>query len=375
MHWEIVILVAVALLVSAALSPIVIAAGIPDAPDPVRKMHKQVTPTSGGLAIAAGFALGLAVLFVGPWLHWRDELAPDMIGRVAMAAAFSFFMLAMGLADDIRPLDAKIKFGLIGAAALAAALLMAHAEVLPIIGDISWNLGFTVGVIGSALWLFTMINATNFIDGANGLCMGQAAIGLLGLAAISQGAGAPDAAMLALAGAGGAVGFLIWNFPAGKIFAGDAGALFMGTVIGCAGLIAIQDGGVSPFVLPILFFPALGDVLLTLAWRLKRGRSLLHSHRDHLFQIGLRSKLGHARVALIYWALTAVCAVIAVAVDSLQRGGVGALETASGAPGQSMLGYLASGAPFIAWAVLSIVSVVIAIRVRAYARAHKLDAP
>jgi UDP-N-acetylmuramyl pentapeptide phosphotransferase/UDP-N-acetylglucosamine-1-phosphate transferase len=338
------------------------AAGIADAPDS-RKMHLRVTPTGGGLAIAAGFALALTAAFLAPGMHWRDDLGFEMIGRMSLAAALSFFCLTLGIADDIRPLDAKVKFGLIGGVSLIGAVMMAHAQVLPIFGDIVIDLGFVGGVLGSALWMFTIINATNFIDGANGLCMGQMSIGLLGLAAVSQDAGAPDAAMLALAGAGAAAGFLFWNFPGGKIFAGDAGALFIGAVTGCAGLLAIADGGVSPFLLPILFFPALADVLLTLAWRLKRGRSLLVAHRDHLFQIGLRSKLGHARVSLIYWLLTAVCGIIAILVETAQRTGTGPLAD------------LLSGTPFFAWIGLAALSVAISVKVRAYARANRLDEP
>jgi UDP-N-acetylmuramyl pentapeptide phosphotransferase/UDP-N-acetylglucosamine-1-phosphate transferase len=364
MRWDALILLFVAIAASSATAPLVIRAGVEDAPDRQRKAHHTVTATSGGLAIAAGFALALTVACLMPGLRWKDELTLDMVTGLGLSALLAFAALVLGLIDDLRPLDARVKFGAIGAMALLFSLFVARADMLPLFGGVNVQLGFVLGVLGSALWLFTIVNATNFMDGANGMAMGQMAIGLIGLAIISQISGAPNAAMLAVAGAGGAIGFLVWNFPSGKLFAGDAGSLFIGTAAGAASLVAIADGGVSPFVPVILFFPILADVLLTLAWRLAKGRSLLESHRDHVYQIGLRSRLGHAKVSLFYWAAAFVCAVVAVVSDLAQKQSPALDGAAAGA---------AFGAPFIAWVVLAILSVLISLRVRKFAYAQGLD--
>jgi UDP-N-acetylmuramyl pentapeptide phosphotransferase/UDP-N-acetylglucosamine-1-phosphate transferase len=374
MRWDLIALTLLAGLISAAVSPVMIAAGVPDAPDGARKAHHQVTPTSGGLAIAVGFATAIAALAMWPGARWEDMLSVEMVGRLALAIVLALAAFLVGLADDINPLGARIKFGLIAVFSLCAGLFLARAEVLPFFAGAILPVGPIAAVLGSALWMFTIVNATNFMDGANGLAMGSMAVGLAGLAVIASVNGAPDATILALAGMGAAVGFLVWNFPRGLIFAGDAGALFIGMLAGGAALVTIETGGVSPFVLPILFFPILADVLLTLAWRLKRGRPLLASHRDHLFQIGLRAQLGHVRVSLIYWALTALCTVIAVLVDWLER--IAPTFAMSGdAPdafGQGAA-LLASGAPFFAWAILAAASIAIAVKVRAHARRNNLD--
>lgn len=374
MRWDLLALTLLAGLVSAAVSPVVIAAGIPDAPDSARKAHSKVTPTSGGLAIAAGFAAAIAILAMWPGARWEEILGVEMVGHLALTALLAFAAFFVGLADDVRPLGPRIKFGLIAIFSLCAGLFLARAETLPLFSGVVLPIGPIVGLLGSALWMFTIVNATNFIDGANGLSMGSMACGLAGLAAIASFNGAPDAAILALAGMGAAIGFLVWNFPRGLIFAGDAGALFIGALAGCASLVAIETGGVSPFIPPILFFPVLADVLLTLAWRLKRGRPLLASHRDHLFQIGLRAELGHARVSMIYWALTAICAVIAVLSDWLERIAptFASVGEEPGWAGQSAA-TIASGAPFLAWAALAVISIVIAVKVRAHARQNRLD--
>ncbi|MEJ0023047.1 MAG: hypothetical protein WDN76_06105 [Alphaproteobacteria bacterium] len=374
MRWDLVALTLLAGLISAAVSPMMISAGILDAPDDARKAHDKVTPTSGGVAIAIGFAAAIAALAMWPGARWEEILGAEMIGHLALAIGLTLAAFLVGLADDVRPLGPRIKFGLIALFSLCAGLFLARAEIIPFFAGAVLPIGPIAGVLGSALWMFTIINAANFMDGANGLAAGSMAIGLAGLAVIASANGAPEAAILALAGVGAAIGFLMWNFPRGLIFAGDAGALFIGALAGAAGLVTIESGGVSPFVPPILFFPVLADVLLTLAWRLKRGRPLLASHRDHLFQIGLRAQLGHARVSLIYWALTGLCAVIAVLVDWLERAAptFAMSEDAPGLGGQTAA-LMASGAPFFAWAILAAASIVIAVKVRAHARRNNLD--
>jgi UDP-N-acetylmuramyl pentapeptide phosphotransferase/UDP-N-acetylglucosamine-1-phosphate transferase len=85
--------------------------------------------------------------------------------------------------------------------------------------------------------------------------------------------------------------------------------------------------------------------LLTLLWRLRRRRSLLDAHAEHLYQIALRARWSHSRVALVYWLAMAIC------------GGVG---------------FAAALAPraFPAWialAALALASIFISVIVRAHA--------
>jgi UDP-GlcNAc:undecaprenyl-phosphate/decaprenyl-phosphate GlcNAc-1-phosphate transferase len=365
---------AAALAVSAAFGRAVIASGLWDTPNDVRKAHKAPTPTSGGLGIGAGFAVAVA-LAATPYLRgWADGLAPEDVMRAGMAALAAFAAMTIGLIDDLRPVGPKVKFGMLSGLALVFCALVARAETLPIAAGVVIDVGLVLGVLGSALFIFTLINATNFVDGANGLAMGSSAISLLGLAAVSIAHGAPHAALLAVAGAGAMIGFLVWNFPSGRLFAGDTGSLFAGCLGATASLIAIQDGGVSPFIPAILFFPTFADVLLTLAWRLQNGRNLLLAHRDHLYQIGLRAGLSHVRVTLIFWAVTAHCVLVAFLASwgariSLENGP----ESGAGAMLFQIAGTAASMAPVLALVILALVAVKVSNVVRRYAAARGLD--
>ena len=303
--------VGVAAVTSFAACRLLIAAGLWDSPHLARHAHSTPTPTSGGLGVAAGYALGVLAIVVLSLLALRDWLAPEDANKLAVATAFSFVFLAIGFVDDTFPLGPRGKFAAFALASVSAAWAVGVARVFPF-GTGSVDVGFALGLIGSTLWIFTLVNFVNFMDGANGLAMGSAAIGLAGLALVSLDAHATDAAMMGLCGAGALIGFLVWNYPGGKLFAGDSGALFVGALAALASLMAIVQGGISPLIPPMLFFPMLADALLTLAWRAYRRRNLLHGHADHLYQIAIRTKLSHARVSAICWLAAAVCAGAAI---------------------------------------------------------------
>lgn len=318
------------------------AAGLVDAPTMARKAHKQPTPTSGGVGVAAGFAVGILVL--SQLSEWRSNLDFAAARRIAAATAFACSFAAIGLWDDIRPLGPRLKVTLFTAAAVFASYTVGPAQMFPLTDSEVFTLPLQIAVFGSALWVFTMVNGVNFVDGANGLAMGSVSVGLFGLAAIAANAHAPGALALSLCGAAALIGFLVWNYPSGKLFAGDSGALFAGALAALASLSAIQGGGVSPFVPPLLFFPILADVLLTLAWRAMKGRKLLTGHREHVYQIMIRGGLKVRHVARLYWLATLICGLAAF--------------------GAHVVG---SFTPLAALAIAAFVSVVIAVQARRFA--------
>lgn len=375
---ELLVPLAVAALVACALGPLVVVAGVHDMPDEARKAHVSATPTSGGLAVAAGFGAALltaALLEAAPWAQAAGEAGVARLTAITLAA---MLMLGLGAVDDVRPLDAKLKFALGALAALVFSVFVAHAQTFPIGPRTALDVGLIAGVLGSALWVFTLTNAVNFMDGANGLALGSTAIGLLGLAAVSFSAGAPHVGFVALVGAAALLGLLVWNFPAGRLFAGDAGALFAGMLASTAALVAVVDAGISPVVPPLLFFPMLADVLLTLLWRVRRGKSPFTAHRDHVFQIALRAGLSHGRVSLIYWAAAAHCAAIGW-LASLGSGAAQRLEALPQvatpdwlSPALPAAVWLSALAPWLALAVFALLSIRVFGRVRRYAEARGL---
>lgn len=314
-----------------------------DAPDGGRKDQVTATPTSGGLAVAAGLIVGFTILlWLGP--NWRTEfLAPSPL-PAQMAAITLSVVAVVGAVDDVHALSAKLKFVLFTAASLAAAWGVGVVDALPLGGGIVLHVGFVIGLSGSALWVFTLMNSVNFMDGSNGLAMGSMAIGFCVLGALGFSVGVPGVVALSLIAIGALLGFLLWNFPAGLLFAGDSGSLMMGAAAALTSLVLIRDGGVSPFVPPIIFFPLLADVLVTLAWRAWRRHSLFDGHSQHLYQIARHAGMSHAEVAAVYWAAMLMCGGVAYLV-SRENG----------------------AAPWIALAIMSLIAIGVSAAMRRFA--------
>ncbi|MEL7129382.1 MAG: hypothetical protein AAGK23_07530 [Pseudomonadota bacterium] len=270
-----------------------------DAPDGGRKDQPAPVPTSGGLAIAASLFAALALKAIWPAGSTQMGLEPGLV------AAFSLclFVLILGALDDARPVSTPLKFGSLAMAAIVAACFGVRAETVFFpIADSTLVLPAVLAIGGTALWIFVYMNALNFMDGSNGLAVGCATLQMFTLA-IAFGPGTIWQDVSLLAGLS-CIGFLAWNLP-GKLFAGDAGALFLGAAFATLGLVAARGGNIwfpATLALPILI-----DVLLTLAWRARAGLNLLEPHRDHAYQTLRRSGWGHLQTAILWWSLSLIC--------------------------------------------------------------------
>ena len=301
-----------ATLSAAALSVLfcrlVIAARFMDAPDSDRKsqINQNITPSSGGLGVIA--ALVLALLF------WARAVV-DLDSALGVLGLGILALLLLGWADDMFGLRAKFKLFAQVLIAILLAFWGVRAEEIGLGFGRYRDFGLVLGIALSALWIVTVVNAVNFMDGANGMSMGLAMFAAFGMSAVAGFAGQSDL-MIVLAVLGGALGgFLYWNIG-GKLFVGDAGALSVGGILAGASLLLVQAEPDLAFVLPILLAPTLIDVLLTLAHRVRRGERFWEAHNEHVYQEVLKaSLLPHWQVSAIYWILAVNCAVLAFAAS------------------------------------------------------------
>lgn len=307
---------AVAILTSLVACRLLITAGLEDAPNVARKAHRDPTPTSGGLGIALGFGAGLLAVSFLASAEWRAQIGFWGFSRLSIVTAFACAFLLLGAFDDARPMGPRLKFAIFAALSIGSVLSVWPVTQLQV-GPYVLNLGYVLGLLGSGLFVFTLVNCVNFMDGLNGLAMGSVSIGLLALGAIALTDGGAGAASVAFCGAGAIAGFLVWNFPKGRLFAGDSGALFVGALAALASLLALHRAQISPFVPPILFFPLLADVLLTLAWRVRKKRRILAGHAEHIYQILFRGGLSAVNTTLLYWLAMIVCGALGFAAAML----------------------------------------------------------
>jgi UDP-GlcNAc:undecaprenyl-phosphate GlcNAc-1-phosphate transferase len=157
-------------------------------------------------------------------------------------------MFGLGLWDDIRPLGAKKK--LVGQIAVASVVTSLGLSIekfsLPGYGTI--ELGGWSGLV-TVMWLITIPNIVNLIDGFDGLAGGlglfmSLTLGLVGFYSEHLGL-----AWFAFTMAGSLVGFLIFNFPPAKIYLGDGGAYLIGFTIAVLSVSSSHKGSVAATLL------------------------------------------------------------------------------------------------------------------------------
>jgi hypothetical protein len=123
----------------------------------------------------------------------------------------------------------------------------------------------------------------------------------------------------------------------------------------------------------------LGDVLLTLAWRVRHRTKVLEGHRDHFYQIGLRAGMPPWKVTLVYWALMTKCGVIGIAVTlAPQTSPLDAAMAVADAPPWTQAAVIAAAAlasttTLASFGVLAAVWLKASAKIRAYAKAQGHD--
>jgi UDP-N-acetylmuramyl pentapeptide phosphotransferase/UDP-N-acetylglucosamine-1-phosphate transferase len=288
----------IAFAVAVGLCRVVMAFGVRDAPDEPRKTQLTAVPTMGG----AGFFLAVALALTIAGLLGDQPLSQGVM-TLLFASALA---LLIGLIDDLRGMRAALKLVLLIGVGIWISASGIGPDVLSPWPGAQLSLPPLLAALGALAWIVLMMNAVNFMDGANGLSMGMAAIAAAGLCACAIVAGAPDIALCAGALCGALAGFLVWNVP-GRLFAGDAGALMTGCLLAGLCLLLVERRPDWLCLAPTLMLPFLTDVILTLGWRLLNGKNLLSAHRDHGYQIAIKAGLRHWQVSAVHavWAINA----------------------------------------------------------------------
>ena len=278
-----------------------------DHPNEVRKSavgHDIPTPSSGGAGFITAAILALA--------FFSSTLMPAGLELIALGGGVLASVM-LGLADDLKPMNAKMKLLAQVAIALGMVWYGVSAQTIEPGFDKVRDFGLIGGAAFSLLWIVTLTNAVNFMDGANGLSMGMAMFASMAFTAIFGLLGMMDLALISAALTGALAGFLIWNMP-GKLFAGDSGALAVGTALGGLSLLLVKARPDLVFVPAILVSPFLVDVILTLILRLRRGDKFWEAHADHVYQVVLKAApLEHWQLSIGHWMIAANCAALGVA--------------------------------------------------------------
>ena len=235
----------------------------------------------GGLAVFAGLlvALLLATLVSSDLADLIDADGKETAGLLGAA----LMILLVGLLDDLREMNFKVKFVVQAAAAGLAFLVGYRIEDVAMPWGASFSLEWAAPIV-TILWLVFLTNAINLIDGKDGLAAGVAIIAALPLALIAHNVDRPLVAIEFVALAGACAGFLPLNLPTASRLLGDSGALLVGFLL--AALAIEGSTGVTNRVfvsVPIvaLGFPIL-DTLLAFTRRIIDLRHPFLRDLDHI---------------------------------------------------------------------------------------------
>lgn len=265
------------------------------------KIHKQETPTLGGIGIFGGFTFGF-LLAVNSYMHG--------VSYFTTAALILFFV---GLKDDLVYLNPKKKL----LAEIGAALIIA------LFTDLRFtSLHGFLGIADIPAWasyiitiflIVLILNAFNLIDGIDGLA---ASIGIIASVAfglwfwLSNDYGY---AIMAAALLGALLVFLWFNISTGpdKIFMGDTGSLVIGFILA---VFAIRFNEINatdktfynlhsaPSVSIAILIVPLYDTLRVIILRLYNHQNLFIADNRHMHHMMLRAGFTH-RAATLYISL------------------------------------------------------------------------
>lgn len=280
--------------------------GAIDIPRDKRRMHKKPTPRIGGLAIVFGFLVATLCC---------ADMSRQLVGTLCGAA----IIIAMGVVDDCRALDAKLKFVI----QIAAALVVVY------VGDIKidvftnpnifsdnpyWVLPPWLSVALTVIWIVFITNSVNFIDGLDGLAAGVSAIMSVSLVFISIRVGEYSIAILGIALMGSCFGFLPFNFNPAKIFMGDTGSTFLGFMLATLSIQGVfKSYAVISFAVPLLILGLpLFDASFAMIRRVATGKSPMIADRGHLHHRLIDMGFSQKQTVFILYAISGVLGITAV---------------------------------------------------------------
>jgi UDP-GlcNAc:undecaprenyl-phosphate GlcNAc-1-phosphate transferase len=273
----------------------------------------------GGVSIFVGTFIALLIVW---WTGGFGLLPPEKEYEVwgVTLGGLAFFLI--GLTDDLfglSPLTRLLMQSIVAGLAWKAGV---QIEFLTIPFDGLVSLPDWVGLPITVIWLVGMANAINWIDGLDGLAAGVSGIAAVVMLIASLFMNQPSAALIAAALAGGALGFLRYNFNPAQIFMGDGGAYFMGFTLAGVGVIGlVKSVTTAAVVLPylILAVPIL-DMSTVILDRLRHGKSPFIADKRHLHHRLLRAGLSQRLTVLFIYTLTLWVGSLALAFSGIPSG-------------------------------------------------------
>lgn len=295
-----------------------------ESPDPKKLMttHDKPVPRGGGIPIFLSIFFSL-LLF--------SPLNQHLVGILAGA----MILAIVGVIDDRYNANPYVRLLLLlcAAAVVVASGIGIPFLSMPFLGTVHLDEPkISILLFGSVrniwiladlfavLWIVALSNFVNWSKGLDGQLPGIVVIAALTVGLLSLRFPGDSNQLfsitLAIVVAGAFLGFLPWNVYPQKIMPGFGGGTLGGYFLAVMSILSVSKVGTLLVVLGI----PLVDAAYTIARRIISGKSPVWGDRGHLHH-HLLDDVGWSKrkVALFYWATTAILGAIALQLNSQQK--------------------------------------------------------
>lgn len=245
------------------------------------KIHTGTVPRVGGTAVYAAGLTGLALM---------SRSLPDITAKVIwMMWGCMTIVFVAGLVEDLtRMVPAAVRY--VAALAAAALFSLAHDSYgISSVGISPFDLPLNSTIVRVAFFAFAVASvshAFNLIDGQNGLCGGVSLLVFIALGITADRTQQDTLAVLSYTMAAANLGFLVFNFPFGKLFLGDGGAYFNGAVAAVITVFVVQGSSrVSPWLAILVLVYPVWETLFSMIRRAFARRPFHQADNDHLHHL------------------------------------------------------------------------------------------
>ena len=255
----------------------------------VQSAHSGFVPRVGGLAVYISILVLIPLLSFGfiPLSVVFDLDAEQLTLLIVSAAP----VISVGLAEDLG-YDMSPKARLIVSAASSMVAVLLFKVWLKSLGIPGVDMLLMFAPFGILFTIFAsvgVVNSLNLIDGLNGQSSYDTVSVALSLSIIAFQAGNAQVSIFLVLVVAAVLGFMVLNFPMGKIFLGDGGAYALGHLLVWSAIILMNgDAEVSSFAILLIFFWPVSDTGLAIWRRWKLGNPTDRPDRLHFHQLAMR---------------------------------------------------------------------------------------
>ena len=272
----------------------------------------------GGLSIFISFFTTFFIII--NYGELANQLENFSNRNILLFSSFLFFII--GFLDDIvalPPIPRLLGQILISVITWLGGLKL-FAYQLPIFGQFLEGLSISpiISLLITTIWIVGITNAYNWIDGLDGLAAGISIFSLIGFLFLGLSAENIFIVLVSSILLGSSFGFLYHNFYPAKIYMGDSGSYFLGSIISLLAILLMNDKSyevslLSPLI--ILSIPIL-DMSSVIFKRIWESRSPFYPDRSHLHHKLIDLGLSHRKSVLFIYSLNAIVILLFLIINN-----------------------------------------------------------